>query len=253
MGMNMATRTSALIALAGSSICLFHGVASAAPIGPSDSALFNGLRLNSPEALSLAGPTLAGRYDWLRLGISPDGRAGSTLALPGQGALGLSVDQFDRRGPGSDAHPRATAMRLQASYLLGDTWGFASQYVAGSLSSPVPSLQSPAPLRESLGVSLFRTGNLLRGDRLSVTLSSPVHTGVSGAMDTGTASAVPAPGDGLIGLRATGREYSTELSYFTPLWHDVGLGFTLSQRQSGLHDYGVPDERMMSIRFSSRF
>jgi hypothetical protein len=102
-------------------------------------------------------------------------------------------------------------------------------------------------------VSLFRTGNWLQGDRLSLTLSSPVRTGLSGAMDTGTGSGVPAQTDGLIGLRATGREYSTELSYFTPLWHEVGLGFSLSQRQSGLHDYGVPDERMMSIRFSTRF
>jgi len=245
----MALRRFALAALAGSVLCALNAPASAQSVGEgSDPALFNGLRLQAPEAPSLPGSALAGRYDWLRLGMSPGQRVGSTLALPGQGALGLSIDQFDpRAGRPADA----TAMRLQASYLLGDAWGLASQYEAGSVSNPVPSLQSAAPRREALGVSVFRTGNWLAGDRLSLTLSSPVRTGVAGLMDTGTGLA--AQNDGLIGLRAAGREVSTELSYFTPLSRDVGLGFTVSQRQSGLHDYGVPDERMMSIRFSSRF
>jgi len=251
--MNMAARAFTFVVLAGSSFCLYHAAAIAQSSGPPpDSAFFNGLRLSPPEALTVPGPETGGRYDWLRLGMSPDRQTDSMLSLPGQGALGLSVDQFGRRASTGELlrDPRAaTAMRLQAAYLLGETWGLASQYQAGSIASPMPSLQSISPLKESLGVSVFRTGNWLQGDRLSLTLSSPVRTGMSGMIDSGLSP----QGDGLIGLRAAGREYSTELSYFTPLARDAGLGFALSQRQTGLHDYGVPDERMMSIRFSGRF
>jgi hypothetical protein len=106
---------------------------------------------------------------------------------------------------------------------------------------------------ESLGVSVFRTGNWLHGDRLVLTLSGPVHTGAGDLIAGEAGVGNPQQSDGYMGLRLSGRVYSTELSYFTPLSQDTGLGFSVSQRSSALRDYGAPDERMMSIRFSTRF
>ena len=247
----------ALVVLSGG--LLQAAAVQAEPAAGGDQSLGYGLRLANPDPLAgtdnNAAP-LPGRYDWLGTGISPQHRSQSSFALPGRGALGLSLSEGSiRRSPVSDlrtSHPDASAMRLQAAYLLGDAWGFTSQYEAGAIGDQSPAWTGASSWRESLGVSVFRTGNLLRGDRLSLTLSSPIRTGVGGVVGNASGVSASAQNDAFMGLHP-GREYATELSYFTPLSRDAGLGFTLTQRTNILHEYGVTDERMMSIRFSSRF
>jgi hypothetical protein len=252
----MAKRASArtAFALLGWTMCLVPCTAAFAQAAGEAPSLGTGLRLASTEALPSPGVALPGRYDWLRTGLTPQQQQ-SSFALPGQGAFGLSVDQLGRRATGADPNrTEATSMRLQASYLLGHDWGFTSQYEAGAVSDRLSTLQTANPRWESLGVGVFRTGNLLRGDRLSLTVSSPVRTGMGDLLSDRGGSSVSLGGDAFMGLRAGGnREYATELSYFTPLSRDIGLGFAVSQRSNLMRDYGTSEERMMSIRFSSQF
>lgn len=260
------------LAVLGSCICLanspaalaqsqyYAGSAQSHPDSAAQAYLGSGLHIDGADfAASDSGEEL-GRYGWLRSGLTPTQHDEARVARPSRGpSIGLSVDQLGRHDaqdnllhlPGVNA----SAVHLEASYLFGRKWGLASQYAAagGPLSPSIqPGLQGFSASSESLGVSLFRMGTLLRGDRLSLTVSSPVRTGFGGLLANG-AGAGYVLADSATGSRQDAQGYSTEISYFTPLSREAKLGFSVSRRSNALLDFGVPDERVMSIRFSSRF
>ncbi len=127
--------------------------------------------------------------------------------------------------------------------------------IAGPLPAPAPQINPLSPVgehRSPFGLSLYRNGTLLDGDRLSFSMS-----GATTASDTlgllGSGVGVSANPLQVQGLRGGSYAYTSELTYLTPVGRNSGIGLSLQQRSGNLRDYGINEERMLSLRFSSRF
>lgn len=159
-------------------------------------------------------------------------------------------------------------VRLEATYRLGANWGLWGQagldrYGSGpgklwSLQDvPQAGLAGPGAVgRELLGLGAYRLGTWLPGDRLRLMVYGAPRPGFLNApgYDAAAVPAYLAPVDGRgAGLRPGGGELATELSYLAPLGASSSIGLSLSQAALGLHELGPSEERMMSLRFATRF
>lgn len=149
--------------------------------------------------------------------------------------------------------PRRSALALQADFRFGTNWGVAGRFAStgGLFAAP---LDGPPRLGAGRGdgfaLGLTKGETWLQGDRISLTVSQP--TRFSGG-PLGTDSVREVPDYGGLGFRSGAREVMTELNYFAPLSKSMGLGLSLINRMRPNSDGQAPDERIMMMRFSTRF
>jgi hypothetical protein len=171
-----------------------------------------------------------------------------------QGGSGLRIDVDDGAGA-----RRADRIAIDGGYRVWRDWGLTGRYATGNRFRAGPAETLPASslgMRdESYALGIFKAETWARGDRIALSVGQPLRgdafgfgTAGLGAGLAGVPAELPA-----VGLRAPGRELQTELSYWAPLWKGTGLGFSLANRTRSSFDGPLPDERSMSIRFSSRF
>ena len=155
--------------------------------------------------------------------------------------------------------PGGNSFSLDAGYRVWRTWGIVGRY-ATSNRFTAPSVEalpgrSLGSRDESFALGVAKSETWLRGDRLSLTVGQPGRDEVTGF-------GAPPAGSGFgsllrdlpgVGLRAPGRDVSTELSYFAPITKSAGLGLSVVNRTRQGFEGPRPDERAVSIRFSSEF
>ena len=177
--------------------------------------------------------------------------------------LGLNVRPLEGRATSSDpaARPDARSMSFEAAYSVVGSWGLAG-YLTGSTGRGfglplVTPGSGTASLRanESVGLGVIKSATWLSGDRLSLMVSQPLggggaRIGAEGPLDASDTSAFV--GQRPLGLRASGREVTTELRYLAPIMKRSHLGLSLINRSTAF-DNPFPDERIMTIRFSTQF
>lgn len=181
------------------------------------------------------------------------GAAGASPAFAQQqGGSGLRIDV-------DEGSRRADRIAIDGGYRVWRDWGLSGRYATGNRFRAGPSETLPASsfgMRdETFALGIFKAETWARGDRIALSVGQPLRgdafgfgTAGLGAGLGGVPAELPA-----VGLRAPGREVQTELSYWAPLWKGTGLGFSLANRTRNSFDGPLPDERSMSIRFSSRF
>jgi hypothetical protein len=185
----------------------------------------------------------------------------------GQAVFGVAVGHQQQetmsaaQRPGSGFVVRDTAaLALSGTYRFAESWGIAGRYAASYMDG---SARSAEGVGQRLGSSrsdivslgLTKSETLFRGDRLSLSLGQSFRSSSMRAGDGPFALAdhEAATRFEQFGFRPSVREVITELNYFTPINKRSGLGLSLMNRNRPNQDPGVPDERVMSIRFSTQF
>lgn len=145
-------------------------------------------------------------------------------------------------------------LSVDAGYRVRDNWGIGGQLALTPRGNPMSGVPGAVAHRgDAYHFGLWKADSWLRGDRLSLSVGQMPRSDPFGLGLNAMTSASPVPRDGSpVGLRVA-REVSTELLYTTPLSKSAGLGFSLVNRTRFGLDGAVPDERVMSIRFSTRF
>ena len=149
-----------------------------------------------------------------------------------------------------------TRLSLRADYRLGSAWELAGEYQPrrGFTTQALDGAPRIIPSRDdTMTLGVARRETWLRGDRLSLTVSQPSRLagGPLGLADIGSSGRdIPDYG---FGLRGGAREVMTELQYFAPVTRSSGLGFSLINRVRPNSDTLAPDERIMMMRFTTRF
>jgi hypothetical protein len=151
--------------------------------------------------------------------------------------------------------PNYNALSFDAAHRFSENWGISGQYLGsrGLLSQPGDvSARFAGPRASGVALGLVKTETLLRGDRLSFTVSQPpgFTTGPLG-FDTPIDSA----GSLSSGLqpRNGAREVRTELRYDAQIFKSSGLGLSLINRVRPNDANLAPDERIMMMRFTTQF
>lgn len=173
--------------------------------------------------------------------------------------LGLNVRSIDSRDLTTTSGARS--MSVEAAYPVIGSWGLAGYLTGGiarglGLPTGTPGVGT-ASLRanESIGLGIIKSATWRSGDRLSLMVSQPLGAGGPRIGAEGPLEAVDANGfvgQRPLGLRASGREVTTELRYLAPVLKNSQVGLSLINR-SNAFDQLVPDERIMTIRFSTQF
>lgn len=147
-----------------------------------------------------------------------------------------------------------TSLGLHGAYRFATNWNVTGAYL-GTFADAQPPDGSPrrmSPRNRGLALGLAKSETWLRGDRLALSLAQPARP------RPGTRDATYEGTDGVdfdrtSTFRPAAREWTTTLNYFAPLSRYGGLGLTLVNRSRLTNDAGASDERIMSIRFSTRF
>ena len=173
-------------------------------------------------------------------------------------AFGYSGQSRDEklRGPGMTVD--TTSMALTGAYRFAANWDITGGY-AGMVGESTQRtfdgvLRRPLFRTQTLSLGLGKSETWLRGDRLAVSLAHPDRalTGV-GEIPLEIADHVGFDGSYRAPTRAGMRELLTEFNYFAPLTRNTGLGLSLVNRSRLTAESNLSDERIMSIRFSTRF
>jgi hypothetical protein len=160
-----------------------------------------------------------------------------------------ALDGTAARAPGLRLEP--TRLALRANYPIGENWEIAGEYQPrrSFATRPIDGPPRVVPGRDdSMTLGLARRETLLRGDRLSLVVSQPSR--LYGGVTSTAGLDITDYGQG---LRAGAREVMTELQYFAPVTRSSGLGLSLINRMRPNSDALAPDERIMMMRFSTRF
>ncbi len=165
------------------------------------------------------------------------------LAVECSGRLGLAIRTIDRL-VANPLGPGGRALSFEAAYPLMGDWRVAGFYLGdvsrfGAASNPGLGLPVTRAA-DSLGLGVERSAAWLSGDRLFL--------GVSHQLE----STDPARLIGMrpSGLRAQGRDLTTELRYLAPILKSSQVGLSLVNR-AGLFE--AVDERIITIRFATQF
>ncbi len=169
-------------------------------------------------------------------------------------AFGYSSPSRDEtlRAPGMAVD--TTSMVLTGAYRFAANWdiigGYTGMFAETTQRTFDGVLRRPLFRTHTLSLGLGKNETWLPGDRLALSLGHPdrVLTG---------AGEIPLEIADHIGFGApprTGmRELLTEFNYFAPLTRHTGLGLSLVNRSRLTAESNLSDERIMSIRFSTRF
>lgn len=156
-------------------------------------------------------------------------------------------------------HPGQLGLRIELP--LYQSWGLVGQYgrhndLSFNASTDRHDAQAqPSVLaiaRDSRSIGLAKSQTWVAGDRLSLTVSQPGSL-AGASMPLGFYAPLDGRDFGLTGLRSSARELVTELQYFAPLTPATGLGFSLINRTRPNNNERVADERIMMMRFTTRF
>ncbi len=197
--------------------------------------------------------SFAGRF------ASPLGRSVSELSTSWQRVrAGLLIaqssswqdDPFRILPAGVDS----TSLGLRGAYRFAANWDVTGAYLGTYTDSlPTDGSQRRMSVRtQGLSLGLEKSETWRRGDRLALSLAQPDRA------RAGTRESRP---DGLDAVdlerantfKLPTREWTTTLNYFALLSQYSGLGLTLVNRSRLTTDTNLSDERIMSIRFSTRF
>lgn len=160
------------------------------------------------------------------------------------------------RGPGMSVD--TTSMALTGAYRFAANWditgGYAGMFAETTQRTFDGILRRPLVRTQTLSLGLGKSETWLRGDRLALSLAHPdrAPAGVS-EIPFEIADHVGFDGSYRVPTRAGTRELLTELNYFAPLTRNTGLGLSLVNRSRLTAESNLSDERIMSIRFSTRF
>lgn len=148
--------------------------------------------------------------------------------------------------------PRSSALELRADYRFATHWGIGGRY----LGRPPLAAQADGQPRlgagrdDAIALGITKSETWFSGDRWSLTVSQPMRFG-GGPLATDSFAEVPDYGG--LGFKSGAREVRTELEYFTPISKSMGLGLSLINRMRPNSDAQAPDDRIMMMRFSTRF
>ncbi len=173
-------------------------------------------------------------------------------------AFGYSGQSRDEalRGPGMTVD--TTSMALTGAYRFAANWDITGGY-AGMVGESTQRtfdgvLRRPLFRTQTLSLGLGKSETWLRGDRLAVSLAHPDRALTwAGEIPLEIADHVGFDGSYRVPARSGMRELLTELNYFAPLTRNTGLGLSLVNRSRLTAESNLSDERIMSIRFSTRF
>ena len=197
------------------------------------------------------------------LALRPTTRAAALLSASSHRfSAGLSlgraseprVDGLHTAARGVDA----TSIGLTGAYRIAANWDVTGAY-SSAFTEATPAagdgLQRRALTRtRTLSLGLAKSETWLRGDRLALSLGQPTRLqGDDRDAPLERIDALESDQAHRVGLRPGTREWLTELNYFAPLSKRTGLGLSLVNRSRLAADVNGPDERIMSIRFSTRF
>jgi len=200
--------------------------------------------------------------------VAPRPSVVGAASLAGERAAGsLSL----RRTTGVDASTsrsalESTTVALSGGYQFTPHWGVVASVgstIAQSFAAPtigdMPRLAGSDEPRlamrtDFVSVGVLRRGNWLPGDTLALSLGQPRQRVVQAADALFYAGDL----DGVstrdrLALRPSNRELLAEIHYFAPLTKSAGLGLSLANRSRLASEAGTGDERIMSIRFATRF
>jgi hypothetical protein len=105
---------------------------------------------------------------------------------------------------------------------------------------------------QGLSLGLEKSETWRRGDRLALSLAQPDRAR-AGTRESGPDGLDAVDLERANTFKLPTREWTTTLNYFAPLSQYSGLGLTLINRARLATDTNLSDERIMSIRFSTRF
>ncbi len=150
-----------------------------------------------------------------------------------------------------------TSLGFTGVYRFATNWDVTGAYsgmLAESTRDSTDGLQRQPQFRErTLSLGVVKSETWRRGDRLTLSLGQPTRWQADARDGLDRYDSIDfAPAD-LATLRPGTREWLTELNYFAPIGTYTGLGLSLANRTRVSSDTNVPDERIMSIRFSTRF
>lgn len=188
---------------------------------------------------SLARPADAGA-------CTPPSRLGlaiRTIELPAQGAIA--------NPPG----PSGRALSFEAAYTVLGSWGLAGFYsgdaTRGAQVAAPGLVVSDSRASDRLGFGVVKSATWRSGDRLSLVLSQPVGSAsYRFGAEAPLASTDATLGARTTGLRAPGRDVTTELRYLAPILKSSQVGLSLINRSGAFES---PDERIITIRFATQF
>jgi hypothetical protein len=167
-------------------------------------------------------------------------------------ASGWQDDPFRINSPGVES----TSVGLSGAYRFAAKWDVTGAYLGTYADAPPPTLDSSSrrtSLRtQGLSFGLAKSETWRHGDRLAISLAQPDRV-QPGMRDLSYDGADGFESDRSNTMRPGLREWTTTLNYFAPLSRHAGLGLTLVNRSRLTNDANLSDERIMSIRFSTRF
>ncbi|MFN0302888.1 MAG: hypothetical protein ACKVQU_21340 [Burkholderiales bacterium] len=171
------------------------------------------------------------------------------------GYVGPSRDET-LRGPGMSVD--TTSMVLTGAYRFAANWDITGGYAATIGESTQRTfdgvLRRPLFRTHTLSLGLGKNETWLRGDRLALSLGHPDRTLIgAGEIPLEIADHIGFDGSYRVPPRTGMRELLTELNYFAPFTRYTGLGLSLVNRSRLTAESNLSDERIMSIRFSTRF
>ena len=182
----------------------------------------------------------------LSFGRASDARD-DLLRTPPRGGVGIGETGLD-----------TASLGLTGVYRVATNWDLTGTY-SGVLAEPIrdstDGMQRQPQFRSrTVSLGVVKSEIWLRGDRLTLSLGQPTRWQADardGLIERHDSIDV-APADFATPRTGT-RERLAELNYFAPLGTHTGLGLSLASRTRVTADTNMPDERIMSIRFSTRF
>jgi hypothetical protein len=166
--------------------------------------------------------------------------------------LAWQDDPFRIAQPGVDS----TSFGLGGAYRFATNWNVTGAYL-GTYADALQPMQDGSARRmaqrtQGLALGLEKSETWRRGDRLAISLAQPDRV-QPGIRDLAYEGAEGFEGERSHTMRPALREWTTTLNYFAPLSRHAGLGLTVVNRSRNATDANLSDERIMSIRFSTRF